>query len=142
MSSSPQQGLPLSGRAFVGAVGLSGLSVVLYSLLVLTQNQPPLEWVAFSLLTFATGILTLKIPSIEMSFSMSEVFAFSCLLLYGPEMAVATVGDRRAVAVVAPPPFVASDGLQLRQPDALCLLRRDSSSSVPPTSRRSTPNHR
>ena len=82
----------MSGRAFVGAVGLSGLSVVLYSLLVLTQNQPPLEWVAFSLLTFATGILTLKIPSTEMSFSMSEVFAFSCLLLYGPEMAVATVG--------------------------------------------------
>ena len=33
----------------------------------------------------------MKIPSIDMAFSMAEVFAFSCLLLYGPEMAVATL---------------------------------------------------
>jgi putative nucleotidyltransferase with HDIG domain len=76
----------------VGAVGLSGVAVVVYSLGALAQNQPPLQWVVFSLLTFATGALTLKIPSTDMAFSMSEVFAFSCVLLYGPEMAVVTVG--------------------------------------------------
>jgi putative nucleotidyltransferase with HDIG domain len=84
--------LPTLGRAFVGAVGLSGLAVALYSLFALAHHQPPLQWVAFSLLTFATGALTLKIPSTDVRFSMSEVFAFSCVLLYGPEMAVATVG--------------------------------------------------
>jgi putative nucleotidyltransferase with HDIG domain len=84
--------LPASGRVLVGAVGLAGLGVVLYSLVSLVHDQPPLQWVAFSLLTFATGALTLKIPSTDMRFSMSEVFAFSCVLLYGPEMAVATVG--------------------------------------------------
>jgi len=75
----------------VGAVGLAGVGVVLTSLLALTQTPPPVLWIAFSVLTFATGALTLKIPSTDMAFSMSEVFAFSCVLLYGPEMAVATV---------------------------------------------------
>ena len=84
--------LPVSVRALVGAVGLLGVAVVLYSLFALVHEQPPLQWVAFSLLTFATGAMTLKIPSTDMRFSMSEVFAFSCVLLYGPEMAVATVG--------------------------------------------------
>ena len=83
--------LPAAGRALVGAVGCAGVAVVLYSLLSLTQSAPPWHWIAFSILTFLTGALTLKIPSIDMAFSMAEVFAFSCLLLYGPEMAVATL---------------------------------------------------
>jgi putative nucleotidyltransferase with HDIG domain len=83
--------LPAAGRVFVGAVALAGVVVVLASLLSLTQTLPPLQWIAFSLLTFVTGALTLRIPSTDTTFSMSEVFAFSCVLLYGPEMAVATV---------------------------------------------------
>ena len=45
----------------------------------------------FSLLTFAAGLMMLKVPSVDAVFSLSEVFAFSCLLLYGPEMATVTV---------------------------------------------------
>jgi putative nucleotidyltransferase with HDIG domain len=89
--SQTRSSLPAGGRALVGAVGCAGAAVVLYSLATLSQNPPPWHWVAFSILTFLTGALTLKIPSIDMAFSMAEVFAFSCLLLYGPEMAVATL---------------------------------------------------
>ena len=81
----------MSGRVLVGAVGLAGLAVVLFSLVTLAHSVPPWQWIAFSVLTFLSGALTLKIPSIDMAFSMAEVFAFACLLLYGPEMAVATV---------------------------------------------------
>ena len=51
----------------------------------------PLEWIAFSLLTFASGIFTLKIPSIDALLSVSEIFAFSCVLLFGPELGAITV---------------------------------------------------
>ncbi len=89
--SRPDSSPSLAGRALVSAAGISGVALVVYSLVTLAQEQLPLQWVAFSLLTFASGTLTLKIPSVDMRFSMSEVFAFSCVLLYGPELAVATV---------------------------------------------------
>jgi putative nucleotidyltransferase with HDIG domain len=87
----PDSSPPFVGRALVSAAGISGLALVVYCLVALAHTDLPLQWVAFSLLTFASGTLTLKIPSIETRFSMSEVFAFSCVLLYGPELAVATV---------------------------------------------------
>ena len=51
----------------------------------------PLEWITFSAITFAAGLLMLKVPSVDAMFSISEVFAFSCLLLFGPEMGAITV---------------------------------------------------
>jgi putative nucleotidyltransferase with HDIG domain len=90
VSRSDTRGLK-AGRRLVIAAGIAGVVVVVYSLIRLAHGHTPLQWVAFSLLTFATGTLTLKIPSIETRFSMSEVFAFSCVLLYGPELTVATV---------------------------------------------------
>ena len=57
----------------------------------------PIEWVLFSLLTFASGMLMLKVPSVEAMFSISEVFAFSCVLLYGPEMGTVDRHGRRVL---------------------------------------------
>jgi putative nucleotidyltransferase with HDIG domain len=83
--------LSLPGRLLVGAVGVSGATVVVLSAAVLTGADVPIEWVAFSLLTFVTGFFTLKIPSIDVLLSVSEVFTFSCVLLFGPEMGALTV---------------------------------------------------
>jgi putative nucleotidyltransferase with HDIG domain len=84
---------PLSstGRALVGVVAVSGVAVVATSVLRLVGTDVPFYWIAFSLLTFATGFFTLKIPSIDSLMSVSEVFAFSCVLLFGPEMGALTV---------------------------------------------------
>jgi hypothetical protein len=84
---------PLSRDLFavVGAVGLAGAAVLGVSLFRLSQIDIPFEWVLFSLLTFAAGLMMLKVPSVDAVFSVSEVFAFSCLLLYGPEMGTVTV---------------------------------------------------
>jgi putative nucleotidyltransferase with HDIG domain len=75
----------------VGAVGLSGVAVIALSAAKLAGAEVPIEWVAFSLLTFGTGFFTLKIPSIDVLLSVSEVFTFSCVLLFGPEMGALTV---------------------------------------------------
>jgi putative nucleotidyltransferase with HDIG domain len=83
--------LPAAGRALVGAVGVFGLAVALHAVRAQWGTDIPLEWVAFSLLTFASGIFTLKIPSIDALLSVSEIFAFSCVLLYGPELGAITV---------------------------------------------------
>jgi putative nucleotidyltransferase with HDIG domain len=80
-----------AGRLLVALVGASGVAVVVFSVVVLMGASVPLEWLAFSLLTFATGFFTLKVPSIDVLLSISEVFAFSCVLLFGPEMGAITV---------------------------------------------------
>ena len=55
---------PLSRNllAVVGAVGLAGAAVLGVSLFRLSQIDIPLEWVLFSLLTFAAGLMMLKVP--------------------------------------------------------------------------------
>jgi hypothetical protein len=83
--------LPAAGRALVAAVGVSGLVVAVNAIAVRWGTDIPIGWVAFSLLTFASGLLTLKIPSIDALLSVSEIFAFSCVLLYGPELGALTV---------------------------------------------------
>jgi putative nucleotidyltransferase with HDIG domain len=83
--------LPATGRALVGAVGICGLFVAIHAIRVRWGMDIPLEWIAFSLLTFASGVFTLKIPSIDALLSVSEIFAFSCVLLYGPELGAITV---------------------------------------------------
>lgn len=90
--STTRKSLPAAGRAFVGAVGLAGLAVIGFSLFRANLGPIPREWVAFSFLTLLTGsALTFKHPSVQhLRLSLSEVFTFSCVLLYGPELATIT----------------------------------------------------
>jgi putative nucleotidyltransferase with HDIG domain len=64
---------------------------VLTSTATLLRAAVPAEWVLFAILTIASGMLTLKIPSIETRFSVSEAFAFASVLLFGPEVGVLTL---------------------------------------------------
>jgi putative nucleotidyltransferase with HDIG domain len=92
VSSTPRKSLPAAGRVFVGAVGLSGLGVVVASIIATARAPIPHEWIAFSIITLLTGnTLTFKVPSVpHLRLSLSEVFTFSCVLLYGPELATIT----------------------------------------------------
>jgi putative nucleotidyltransferase with HDIG domain len=44
----------------------------------------PSQFVIFAALTFASGRLTVKVPSVEARFALSEMFAFTSVLLFGP----------------------------------------------------------
>ena len=80
------RGLPPAARIFVGAVGLCGVAVVGHSATTIWRATLPAEWLLFAILTVLSGSLSIKIPSIQTRFSVSEVFAFTSVLLFGPEV--------------------------------------------------------
>jgi putative nucleotidyltransferase with HDIG domain len=51
----------------------------------------PASWLLFAALTVASGFFTLRVPSLEARLSVSEMFAFSCVLLFGPEAGALTL---------------------------------------------------
>ena len=77
--------------AFVSVVSVAGLAAVAVSTTTLLRSALPAEWLVFALLTIASGMLTLKIPSIETRFSVSEAFAFASVLIFGPAVGVVTL---------------------------------------------------
>ena len=85
--------LTQAGRAFIGAVGAIGVVVVAHCVSTLWALDIPPGWIAFSILTFVcANALTLPIPMVQqVRVSVSEVFAFANILLYGPELAALTV---------------------------------------------------
>jgi hypothetical protein len=78
-------------RLFIWAVTVCGLLVVGHSAVVLVRSTIPGEWMLFAILTMASGMLTLKVPSFEARFSISEAFAFASVLLFGPHVGVVTL---------------------------------------------------
>ena len=83
--------LPLRARLFVGVVSLLGFAVVAHSLYALVYTQIPSEWMVFAVLTIASGLLTVKVPSLDARVSVSEAFAFASVLLFGPHVGVVTL---------------------------------------------------
>jgi putative nucleotidyltransferase with HDIG domain len=83
--------MPPTLRAYVVAVGLGGTALFAYSAAVLARRGVSVELAVFATLTLASGRFTLKIPSINSMLSISEMFGFSCVLLFGPEAAAVTL---------------------------------------------------
>ena len=83
--------LPLRARLFIGAVSLIGFAVVANSVRALVSSQIPAEWMVFAVLTIASGLLTVKVPSLDARVSVSEAFAFASVLLFGPHVGVVTL---------------------------------------------------
>src|SRR3954471_18106586 len=78
-------------RILVAAVLLAGVAVALRCGSVLLFAGVPREWLVFGVLTLASGFFTLKVPSIESTLSISELFAFACVLQFGPEAGALTL---------------------------------------------------
>ncbi len=83
--------LSVGVRCYVAAVSVLGLAVVAHSILVLVRSELPVQWVLFAVLTIASGMLTVKVPSLEARVSVSEAFAFASVLLFGPDVGVVTL---------------------------------------------------
>jgi putative nucleotidyltransferase with HDIG domain len=88
---SSQPALSAAGRAYVAAVGSCGTIIFVMSTAVLAREGVPVQWAVFAILSLLAGRLTIKVPSVEASFAASEIFTFSCLLLFGPEAGVVTL---------------------------------------------------
>jgi putative nucleotidyltransferase with HDIG domain len=82
-----------TGRLYVAVVGWGGLALFAWCALTLAQSAviSQAQWILITALTFAAGRLTLKVPSVEARFSVSEMFAFASVLLFGPEAGAVTL---------------------------------------------------
>lgn len=78
-------------RIFIAIVVACGAAVAIRCGIVLAREEVPSSWVLFAALTVASGIFTLKMPSVNSYLSISELFAFACVLLYGPEAGAVTL---------------------------------------------------
>ena len=87
-------GAPRSSRAlqgYVTAVAAVGFALFVYCAVRAAAQQLPIEWLVLAGLTFASGRIELKLPSLDARFTVSEVFAFTCVLLFGPEAGSVTL---------------------------------------------------
>ncbi len=84
--------MPPLASVFVATVSVAGIAAVAVSVrALLLQSTTPVEWVLFAILTIASGMLTLKMPAIDATFSVSEAFAFASVLLFGPAVGAVTL---------------------------------------------------
>jgi putative nucleotidyltransferase with HDIG domain len=88
---SPSPRLSAYGRTYVSAVILLGFTVITSSVFELVQAPVSSQWLVLAALTLISGSATVKLPSVPASISISEVFVFAAVLLYGPAAGTLTV---------------------------------------------------
>ena len=78
-------------RCYVSAVSALGGALFGWCVTRVVTVGVPVEWWMFAALTFISGRITLNVPGVEATFTVSEVFAFASVLLFGPEAGAVTL---------------------------------------------------
>ncbi|MDQ3348310.1 MAG: HD domain-containing protein [Acidobacteriota bacterium] len=84
MSKPVRRALSRGGRTYVWSVAAAGCAVATYCVATLARDGVSVQLLLFGALTILSGRVTLKVPSVTARFSPSEMFTFSCVLLFGP----------------------------------------------------------
>ena len=89
----PAVGQPMSPQltAFVVAVIVVGGAMLAHSLTVIRQSPFNIYLILLTVLTIASGRFAIKVPGRPANVSVSEVFVFTSVLLFGPAAATLTV---------------------------------------------------
>src|SRR5688572_24807487 len=82
-SSKQFSALDLTGQLFVGAIAIAGFTVIGYSVDALRSTPVTSQWFVLAALTLLSGSITIKLPGIDASISVSETFVFTSVLLFG-----------------------------------------------------------
>ena len=77
--------------SYVWTVTAFGAAAFAWSVARVAETGLPLEWWMFAALTFASGRITVVVPGVDATFTVSEVFAFASVLLFGPEAGAVTL---------------------------------------------------
>ena len=83
--------LDLGARAFIGATVVVGFVVIGYSVHELYATPVTYQWFVLAALTLLTGSITVKLPSIDATISVSETFVFTSVILFGAAAGTITV---------------------------------------------------
>lgn len=81
---SPFKQLSTRARLYVAAVAAIGGGVLFASIGQLVAAPIDIRWFVLVGLTLLTGSITVKIPSVTATLSVSEAFVFSAFMLFGP----------------------------------------------------------
>lgn len=83
--------LELHAKTFIGIVVLLGLLAIGHSTFALYRNAIAPQWFLLAALTLLSGSITIKIPSVSATLSVSETFVFTAVLLFGTAAGTVTV---------------------------------------------------
>ena len=100
------------GLVYTTAVILAGAAVLTHSAWSLSTHPVSRTWIALLVLTVASGLATLRVPGMPISFSISDIFSIGSALAFGPSAGAVTAavdglvlsvtdGAEPAVAVAA-----------------------------------------
>jgi len=84
-------GLDLAAQAFVSAIVVAGFLVIGHSVYALRLAPVTSQWFVLAALTLLSGSITIKVPGIDASISVSETFVFTSVLLFGTAAGTLTV---------------------------------------------------
>jgi putative nucleotidyltransferase with HDIG domain len=87
----PDQRPSRLGYAYLACVIACGVGVTGYALFGVITGPVPSQWLVLAALTLLTGSLSIKLPSVEARFSVSDAFVFASVLLFGPSPATVIV---------------------------------------------------
>ena len=86
--------MQFSPRAvFAWSASLTGAIVLAYSVWDVLSRPIPAEWIILLVLTAASGWATLRIPAIQVSFSISDTFSIVAALIVGPSAGAITAAS-------------------------------------------------
>ncbi len=71
-------------RLYVRAVCCAGAAVLALSAADMSVSSPPIQWWLLVALTLVSGSAVLKVPSVPVSFSISDVFTLTSAIMFGP----------------------------------------------------------
>jgi diguanylate cyclase (GGDEF)-like protein/putative nucleotidyltransferase with HDIG domain len=85
-------GLPSLGRFYVVLVVATGALALADSAYRVAAHPPAWPWLILATFTLISGTLTIKVPSITATISVSEMFVFTAVILFGTAPATLIVG--------------------------------------------------
>ena len=80
----------LVSRAYVASVVVAGGGAIAYSVHDLYAHPVDPQWLLLAALTLLSGSITVKIPSVSATLSVSEAFVFTSVLMFGPSAGTTT----------------------------------------------------
>lgn len=83
--------LPRSARIYVTCVALAGACTAIHAFYQLISQRPKWDWTILAVLTLVSGSATVRLPALPATFSVSETFVVTSVLLFGPAAGTLTV---------------------------------------------------
>ena len=83
--------LSITAQLYVSAIVIAGAATVAQSVVQMVRQPIGWDWTVLAVLTLVSGSATVRLPSLPATFSVSETFVFTSVLLFGPAAGTLTV---------------------------------------------------